>query len=251
MMRHFILLGFGLSLAGCGSDTPSTTPTSYCQQYALRVCEAVSPACLMPTADCSANRLANCAAQEQNAAAAGLGFIPANADACLGKVSAVYGKLNQGSVALQPSDLQILNGVCDQVYRGSSSANQACSADADCRSNLVCDKGYCGIASMVGQGEGCANVGEYCPPGFYCGNPTGVYVCMSKVALNGACDGSLPCLEGLSCVGGTCGTPLDIGYACTSDQDCGSEFCEPYAGKCAQDVRFANGSAACIAMGGT
>jgi hypothetical protein len=42
---------------------------------------------------------------------------------------------------------------------------------------------------------------------------------------------------------------LGIGADCTVDQDCSSGFCEPYALKCAQDVRFANGSAACTAMG--
>lgn len=38
--------------------------------------------------------------------------------------------------------------------------------------------------------------------------------------------------------------------ACLADVDCVSGFCEPFVDKCASDIRYASGSAACIAMGG-
>ena len=246
MKRSSVFLGT-VVLAACGGQPGPLTQTEYCNQYAQDVCAGVSPACLITLDSCMAGRLAECTMEaSQNATR---DFIPSNAETCLNKVNVAYGKLKQGNLALSSSDLQAMKQACGKVYRGTGSLNGRCYVDADCLDDLICDKGYCGNASVVGPGAGCANIGEVCPGGSFCSAATGVWVCSSKVGLGGVC-ASAPCLENLRCAGGICTVQLGIGEACSADQDCVTGFCEPYAGLCAQDVRFANGSAACRAMGG-
>jgi hypothetical protein len=246
-MNHRLVLLCVIALAGCSSQPGPLTQTEFCDKYAQEICAAVSPACLVTAASCTAGRLNDCSAVAQ--ANATRDFIPPNAQVCLDKVRAAYGKLNQGAVALGAADIQTMNEACGDVYRGTGLANGPCLVDADCLDGLICDKGYCGTAKLVTQGAGCANIGEYCPRGFTCSDAGGFWMCGSKVGLGGACGDSLPCLENLRCSAGLCSVQLEIGADCTVDQDCSSGFCEPYAHKCAQDVRFANGSAACMAMG--
>ena len=248
MNRHFVILSM-VALAGCSSQPGPLTPTEFCNKEAREICAAVSPACLIPVTGCTPGLLAKCSADAQTQANSGLDFIPPNAEACLTKVNATYGKLNQGAVALAASDFQAMNEVCNNVYRGTTLANGPCSSDAVCLNGLICDKLHCGTALMVAQGAGCANTGETCPQGFYCGDSAGVLLCVTKAGPGGTCT-DVPCSENLRCSGGVCATQLGIGEDCAVDQDCSSGFCEPYAAKCAQDVRFANGSAACIAMSG-
>jgi len=248
MKRSFVILTV-VGLAGCGSSQPGPlTQTEYCNKYAQAVCDGVSPACLMTPATCMSGRLAECTAEARNNATRD--FVPPNAEACLNKVSSVFGKLKQGDLALSPLDIQAMDQACAKVYRGTGMANGQCLVDADCLDNLICDKGFCGTASVAAQGAGCANIGQTCPTGSYCTAATGVWLCSNKVGLGGACDAANPCLERLRCAAGVCSVQLDFGAACTADQDCASGLCEPYAAKCALDVRFANGSAACVAMGG-
>lgn len=247
-MKPRAFLPIMVALVGCGSQPGPLTPAGYCDQIAQDVCAAVSPACLVPIATCTTGQLVQCSAEAQ--ANAGRDFIPSGAQACLSKVSAVYAKLNQGMVALSAADYQAMTEICSQVYRGTGVANAPCTLDADCSSGLICDKGYCGTATVVTKGAGCANIGEICPQGFYCSDASGVWVCSGKVGMGVACNASTLCLENLRCAAGVCSAQLGIGDACTADQDCSSGFCEPYAAICAEDVRFANGSAACIASAG-
>ncbi len=246
-MRRSALLGV-VALAGCGSQPGPLTPAEYCNQYAQDVCAAVTTACLVPEASCLTGQLVACNADAQNKA--GLDFIPSNAQTCLDKVKATYGKLNQG-LAIPAADFQAMNEVCSEVYRGTKVANASCAGDAECISGLICDKGHCGTAAVVAPGAGCANIGETCPQGFYCSGASGIWVCASKVATGVACDDALPCLENLRCVAGVCTARLGIGEDCTLDQDCSSGFCEPYALKCALELRFASGNVDCMAMGGS
>jgi hypothetical protein len=167
--------------------------------------------------------------------------------------------VKQGDV-ITASDFQAMEQARSKVYRGTVQANGPCTDDAECLNGLTCDaaKFHCGTTKMVDPGAGCANIGETCrPPGYFCNNASGIYVCTSKVALGGACADAvpptpaIPCLENLRCSAGFCAMRLAFGQACSVDQDCSSGFCEPYAALCAQDVRFANGNPDCLAMGGT
>ena len=249
MNRHFAFLSM-VALAGCNSQPAPLTQTEYFNKYAQAMCDGLSPACLMIPATCTAGRLAECQGDAQIAATNGWDFLPPNADAYLRKVSAAYGKVKQGSV-ITAKDYKDMEEARGKVYRGTGLANKGtCLADADCLDGLICDKGRCGNEKTVAQGAPCANIGETCPQNFFCGDSGGgVLLCVTKVGLGGACTDA-PCLENLRCTAGFCAMQLDFGQACTLDQDCSSGFCEPYAGKCALDIRFAPGNFDCIALGG-
>ena len=97
-MNHRLVLLCVIALAGCSSQPGPLTQTEFCDKYAQEICAAVSPACLVTAASCTAGRLNDCSAVAQ--ANATRDFIPPNAQVCLDKVRAAYGKLNQGAVAL-------------------------------------------------------------------------------------------------------------------------------------------------------
>jgi hypothetical protein len=255
--RRLVLLLGPLLAMGCGNDDSSPiTPAEFDNRYAQEICAQVSPACLTPETSCVAYQLGVRAQKDQQAVGLGRSFLPANAEACLGTVSSVYGQLHQRPGALSAGDLHILEQSCNQVYRGAKLANQECSFDEDCISGLICDlgkagvSGRCGTQTMVLEGAGCANIGEICPVGFFCGNAAGVFTCQPKLGLAASCD-LVPCLEDLRCAGGICVTQFALGQACTLDQECSTGFCEPYALVCADYVGFAIHSAACQKMGGT
>jgi hypothetical protein len=254
--RRLIVLLLPCLAMGCGIEDKPLTPTDFSTRYAQEICAAVSPACLIPEASCVAQQLSVRAAADQAAINQGRSFLPSAAQTCLNQVSSAYGQLQGGKVALKADDLHKVNEACSGVYRGRKLANEACGADEDCVTGLICDfaktagSGRCGAKKVVLQGGGCANIGEVCPTGFYCGAGTGVLTCQSKLDLGLACNESAPCLETLRCSGGACAAQLGFGELCTVDQDCASGLCEPYALKCADDVRFADRTPACAAMGG-
>jgi hypothetical protein len=236
-----------LFAASCGHDDAPMTRAEFCRSYGERECSNVVPACLVPDADCESVRQAWCMAwgQSEEDAQPPRPFDPQNADACLSKVSAVFGVI-KNNMAIQASDFRSIDQACARVFHGIGQANESCGIDADCSGSLICDKGRCGTLHQVDPGAGCANIGESCPPGYTCGGETGVLMCEVRPGLDAACDG-VPCLEELRCDSGVCVARLLTGTACQSDGDCESRFCEPFALRCGADVRFANGTAACQA----
>jgi hypothetical protein len=251
LLRLISALGLLLAL-GCGNENKTLTATEFSSQYVQVVCEAVYEACVMPFDTCAAWQSADRTKKAQEAAGKRRLFMPPSAEACLAKASSTYSQIKQ-NVALRGTDLQDLNQVCDFVYRGSSQANQQCDADADCIVGLICDKGFCGTKTTVLANAGCANIGETCPPGHYCALSvsTGLRTCQPKLGVGSPCDVSALCLENLRCAANVCVDQVGMGEVCTADQDCNTGFCEPYAGVCANDVRFARHSDACVAMGGS
>jgi hypothetical protein len=249
MFRRGVCIALCLgSVAACSNEQKSLTPAQFYNEYAQRLCTDISPACLAPVSDCEVASVAYWRTRAAEAAAANRIFVPSNAEECLAKVSATFDPVRQGTV-VKKADFQGEDAACSQVFRGTSTANQVCAVDVDCLGTSICDKGRCGTAKPVAANAGCANIGEYCPQGSYCGDSGGVLFCTAKVGLGAACSDAIPCVETLRCAGGICGPTLGTGEDCASDGDCSTDFCEPFAHKCAIDVRFANGSAACLAMG--
>jgi hypothetical protein len=255
-LRCLVLLLGPLLASGCGEDNKTLTPTEFSSRYAQDMCNAISTACMVTETSCMAEQLSQRSQKDQDAVAKGRTFQPSNAQSCLDQVNNVYGKLQQGTVALKASESQSLDLVCKDVYRGGRLANEACNADEDCIMGLICDAskgtptGRCGAKTEVSAGAGCANIGEVCPTGSYCGNSAGIFVCQPKMDLAMPCSATVPCIESLRCAGGLCLAQLALGEACTADQDCATGFCEPYEKLCAGDLRFAHGTLACSNMAG-
>jgi hypothetical protein len=244
-----VILPVLVLLTSCGSEPDPLSANAFFQKRPAAECAAVSSACLVTESACVVGRAAEYTAEYQAALRAARDFVPPQAESCLARVEDVYGKLDQGKVAIRAADYQAMTSVCANVYRGSSVANGPCQADVDCVGALICDKGYCATRKLVAAGAGCANPGESCPQGSYCRYANGVWLCSAKVGAQGDCTVA-PCIETLRCAAGVCVARLGIGEACAADSDCSSGFCEPFAARCAEDIRFANGSAACRAMGG-
>jgi len=234
--------------AVAGEVAAPLTPSTFVQRRAEVVCAAIGPACAIASSHCIADRMAEYQAAYEDALGKSRGFVGANAQACLDEVKDTYGKLSYGGL-LAAADYQAMEAECATVYRGAGAADAPCLADADCASDLVCDKGHCGTYRLVAQGAGCSDAGESCPAGYYCSNAGASWTCAARAGLQETCATS-PCLESLRCVDSFCSTRLALGQLCQSDGDCTSGFCEPYLGKCTSDIRFAIGGAACIAMGG-
>ena len=235
-----------LVATSCSRDGRPMTTADFCQDYSERECGDVAPACLEPEDDCLTARQAACTDRAQIEESAQRPFDPTNAGACLSRVSAVFGVLKQ-NLAITAKDYRSIETACARVFHGNAAANQACGVDADCSGTLMCNKGRCGTLRQVDPGAGCANIGEYCPQGYYCGVVSGVLVCTARPGLGAMCSPEVACLEDLRCDGGICADGLAIGVACQNDGDCASGFCEPFASKCGTDVRFANGTPACQA----
>jgi hypothetical protein len=193
-----------------------------------------------------AARQAACADRAQNEEAAQRPFDPGNADACLAKVSAVFGVLKEG-LAIPAKDYQSLVEECARVFHGDAKANDLCGVNADCSGTMVCDKGRCGTWRQVQPDTGCANIGEYCPQSYTCSRVSETWFCATRPGLGAECSPEGACLEDLRCDNGICAARLGIGFACQADGDCATGFCEPFALKCGNDVRFADTSPACQA----
>lgn len=223
------------------------TPAQFCEQVSQLECKSVAPACLASETDCLITRQAFWTARATEQESAGRTLDPANAKTCLARVKAVYGVLAK-SLAIQASDFQSLDKACDRVFHGLAKVNEVCGVDEDCTDGLVCDKGRCGTPSQRGPDQPCANPGEYCPQGYICDDSTGLWICAARAGAGAACTLASTCLETLRCANGICTDGLVIGLYCQADGDCASGFCEPFAQRCANDVRFAMGTPACQAF---
>jgi hypothetical protein len=224
------------------------TRAEFCQYYSERECSNVASACLMVETDCQDVRKAACMAwgQGEEDAFRPRPFDPENADACLAKVSAVFGVLKH-DLAIAAKDYESIATACARVFHGSAAANDACDVDADCSGSLICNKDHCGTLSQVEPNAGCANIGEDCTQGYYCGLVQEVLTCTARPGSGEACGPNMDCREDLRCNNGVCEDRLLIGLACQNDGDCASGFCEPFAFECGTDVRFAKNSPACQA----
>ncbi|HJX54400.1 MAG TPA: hypothetical protein VJ801_16660 [Polyangia bacterium] len=235
-----------LVVSNCGSGDLPMTPTEFCQSLSQRECANVALACYVPEVECKAVRQQQCADWVQGEEGLQRQFDSANAEACLSRVSAVFGLLKQ-NLAIDASNFRSIDTACERVFHGSARANDVCLVNADCSGTLKCDKGRCGSLRQVDPGAGCANIGEYCPQGYYCGSASGVWMCTARPGPGAECTPEVPCVENLRCDNGTCADRLALALACQADGECASAFCEPFVMKCGTGVRFAEESSACLA----
>lgn len=104
----------------------------------------------------------------------------------------------------------VLEGVCDEVLRGTVPQDRPCFSDEECAS------GSCTVTAQTCPGK-----------------------CVAPVAVGGACERTAMCETGLSCVSRKCVSPGSQGETCSAAQPCDSDFyCE--AGTCRAPLTAGN-----------
>jgi hypothetical protein len=214
-----------ISPAGCGvlDDKPKSVG-DFCVEYAKRECEPTAVTCSRMPAECEPIRRAACqafVAPLMNAP--GRLYRPDNGEACLEQLEATYKK-----TVITAGDLAALKDKCVRVVEGSVAANGTCTVDQDCQSPLVCDRTRCGPVRVVAAGANCANPGERCQPAEYCKAADGLSVCSASADKNAACSAMVPCKPAFRC-NTTCVDKAAVNAACTTDDDCTTGYCNPYA----------------------
>jgi hypothetical protein len=242
-MRASVICVLLVGIGGCGRGDEVMTEQEFCQEYARRECAKVGVHCVSANPGaCETMRTAACREFADRSRSNARMYNPANTGPCLRKVTDVYG--------MSLISAQELDEVCSRVFQGMARANEACTVDYDCEKDLICDKGRCGTRKVVAASAGCANIGEVCPMGQYCGLVMGVHSCVTRQDKGRPCSTSEPCKEAFRCAG-TCVDRLPIGMACTSHDECASGFCNPYVERiCAPGLSFGLGSHACKAYTG-
>lgn len=233
----------------CKVDNTPTNEADFCAEYAKRECTAVADTCSRDITTCEPIRTTACTTFLAPYAAVTRTLNSDNVKACLDQVTAVY-----ADQKVTPAEFQMLTSKCARVMEGTAAANDACVADQDCTSPLICDKGRCGTPQTVAAGGNCANPGEICDGDQICAPSAGLYLCTPKQGSGASCSATAPCVAALRCAG-TCMAKVANGGACATADDCTSGYCDLYppagmAATCLTGLNFAAFSPSCNAFFG-
>ena len=161
-----------------------------------------------------------------------------NSDAC---TSAIRGTLPLGTYGC--SYWSCAEGTCADLGSGASSGcatrcqllggqGAPCVSDSACAQAFACINHACLPVRSGGTGNTCVpssvdDAIQPCQPSLYCAPQS--KTCVPRLGEHEACDGYRACLDGLSCVEGTCALTLPAGASCTTAADGGVQTtpCEP------------------------
>lgn len=142
--------------------------------------------------------------------------------------------------------LRCEGGTCAEV------GSEPCYSDEDCyepgEALRLCLDRQCASTPTLVDGDPCAGLHEWCPPGLFCDSDPTDPRCRTLGERDDPCRGSDECAAGLACLNDgaayRCTDPLPAGASCTSD-DCAPEapFCvrEPdFAWRCSADAEGAS-----------
>lgn len=235
-----------VGIAACGAGSSGRSEEAFCSEYASVECSKVATFCSFSAASCEPVRVDACRAFAQRSKSGGRQYNPANTEACLAELRRGYATL-----PILATSLKAIDTACSRVFEGMAQMGQTCTVDFDCRNGLICDKGRCGVEHVVGAGAGCANIGERCGMGEYCTNASGIYVCARRLDPGATCGPTLPCVETFRCRD-ICLPRLDVGMPCTADDDCISNYCNPYVlpgtpRACGPGLTFSYQAPSCVA----
>jgi len=244
-----------LVAAGCGLTDSGPAEGQFCADLSRKECAAVAGKCVVFQAPACENlRRAACDQVVRAAKTAGRAYDRDRAEDCLKRVEVAFA----GGV-LSGLQLDQLNTTCMRAYGGSAKEFGPCQIDVDCAGGLSCDRGRCAKRTEVKANAGCANPGDTCPTGQFCGSSGGLMLCAARRDRGATCSTAEPCREGLRCAS-TCADAMPVGSACQpkseaglwagSFEDCASNYCDPFLRRCAQGLSFASDSSSCRAYAG-
>lgn len=251
---NILVLSASVLLVGACTKADGDMPMTeaeFCQEYAKRECAAVAPLCGYAPASCEPTRVVDCRTRaglwKTGVGGSTRPFLPGNAPACLDKINTTYATLPITGAALRT-----LQDTCARVFQGTAKVTETCAVDADCENALICDKAKsrCGEKKQVTAGAGCANIGELCPVDEYCKPVSGTFLCSKRAVKGAACSAAEPCVPSQRCMG-TCVDLMAVGMPCALDDECTSNYCNPYTKACGVGLNFADGSDSCDAYRGS
>jgi hypothetical protein len=256
-MRAAFVAGLGVAGCGGGGDGGSGGG-AFASEYSALVCDKLSDCCATAGIPIDAGRCRSLFQQKAAEAPEGLEFDQAAADACMSKLRASEG------CAEVPE--------CENVYRGTKQAGEACEDDEECArpeggGEAECDRGFDAPGKCVHKVRGkagdacaetctaegadgfvatsCSGFGEggvvgrcFTNDGLFCSDETSK--CEAMKAAGEACGGGVPCAAAHYCASGpdggerTCAPSLAPGADCRdAPRDaCGDGYCDDADGKC-------------------
>jgi len=240
---------------GCGGGGGSSAPkteTDFCIEKAEAECKTLLSKCQFTEATCVTARTAACnnvlAPSQRSTVRA---FTEENISACTGAIKSILSK-----DAISPADWQKLTDACNRVWAASRPKGELCTSSYDCEEGLFCDsvKGRCATEIKKKAMEFCADPGSVCVAGEYCEKlDATTFQCVARAGSGQAC-GAQPdgmknplCVDSLRCVAGKCEAKVAPGMSCTTNGDCDTGLCDPFAMKCRTEIRFAADSPGCNA----
>jgi hypothetical protein len=251
MIRNTLMLfavaGFA-ALVACSSDDAGErypSPDSFCSAKAEAECEGVAAQCGASLDACKDRRVVVCTDAANAAIGSGRQYKAPLAEGCIEKTRALF-----DLKTLPPDKEDEQSEACERVFEGQTAKNASCGGDYECSADLVCDKGVCATEVVKSIDEGCANPGEVCDKGSYCGQVESLTRCLAKKSEGDLCTADVPCKEELRCAG-TCRAKYAPGEVCATSAECSdaAPYCEPTQKKCIAKS-FAAGTAACKEFGG-
>jgi hypothetical protein len=238
------------------SSPPDQNITEFCADWAKAICQIGNGASTFDVTPCAAYQTGVCTSFVGNQQGGTRTYTQANGAACIQALNDIY---SGSPTSISVMSLLNTDTICGRVVAGDQSTNEACTSDSDCASNLVCaptaigaTTEVCAPSTATSLGDFCGDPGDVCQSDSYCAvQSNGEALCIATPALGAACSASVPCGSTATCSPlGECVPAGAIGSACTSNADCASGYCDPYADVCTNGLSFALGSDDCKGIEG-
>ena len=257
--------GFALSTLACSQPAPPEkypSVDSWAQGMAEAECAGVAGVCGIAETKCQATRKGYWL-DWSTKLGANRKYNSSLAEACIGGWRAAHadGKLLPQEV--DPTAFSSPIAQCHRTFVGTVKENDPCGSDFECATQThICDEvgaamggapKVCAARAEKAIDKGCANAGDTCIKGSFCGSKNALPICLARKAKGEACDDKNLCLEDLRC-DTTCKERAAQGSDCAADVECQSSapFCLQAAmgKKCFTQISFAPGATSCTPYGG-
>ncbi len=254
-----MVLAAGMVSVGCssGDDPIDKGPnykypdvSSFCEAKAERECtETVVSRCGTTKDACVIKRRGLCG----QSAPAGASYRPTEAETCLAAVKAAY-QDDEYTSEEKAAEAE----ACALLYGGAGVEGSSCTEDHQCDldQDLRCIKrpeagtGQCYVPLEKQPGESCEEANAVCVEGNFC-TQSEPKVCANKREAGKSCNDTLPCQDGLHCVGdetsAVCEPKSATGTECMADDECVSGMCSQVGAsdKCVDSVILAPNEPIC------
>jgi len=237
----------GVVTLACSSDEADKFGSSdaFCAAKAEAECNNLAASCGATVEVCKQKRTSVCTSAAAAASGQGRSYRANAAQPCVDKVNEVY-----AAKAITSAQEKSVTEVCERVFGGVRTKNQACVNTFECEGSLICDLTVCTEKSDTKIGEACNNPGQRCQTDSYCQLQGVNKFCVAANKENETCAADSPCIESLRCVN-RCIPKVTVGNPCDEDSNCAEEapYCDTALKKCRP--KYQAGTAACRDYGST